>query len=100
MTATAWCSMTVRWWRSSARPEPLIEIAAEGPAALARIAWHLGNRHTEIEVAGDRLRMRRDHVLEEMLVGLGARLTVIEAPFEPERGAYDHRHGDPGDFHV
>jgi urease accessory protein len=83
-----------------ARPEPLIEIAAESPAALARFAWHLGNRHTEVEVAGDRLRMRRDHVLEEMLAGLGARLTAIEAPFEPERGAYDHRHIDDGDFHV
>ncbi len=83
-----------------ARAEPLIEIAAESPAALARVAWHLGNRHTEVEVAGDRLRMRRDHVLEEMLTGLGARLTVIEAPFEPERGAYDHRHVDNGDLHV
>ena len=84
----------------AARTEPLIEIAAENAAALARLAWHLGNRHTEIEIAGDRLRIRRDHVLEEMLLGLGARLTPIDAPFEPERGAYEHRHGDGGDFHV
>ncbi len=49
---------------------------------------------------GDRLRMRRDHVLEAMLLGLGARLTPIEAPFEPERGAYAHGHGDDGEFHV
>jgi len=83
-----------------ARPEPLVEIAAgdaEG-AALARLAWHLGNRHTELQIVGDRLRMRRDHVLEEMLAGLGARLTPIEAPFEPERGAYEHGHGDGRGF--
>ncbi len=78
----------------AAKSEPLVEIAAASAAALARLAWHLGNRHAEIEIAGDRLRMRRDHVLEEMLAGLGARLTPIEAPFEPERGAYDDGHGD------
>jgi urease accessory protein len=80
-----------------AKPEPLVEIAAagnaEGAAALARLAWHLGNRHTELQIVGDKLRMRRDHVLEEMLVGLRASVTPIEAPFEPERGAYGHGHG-------
>jgi urease accessory protein len=80
-----------------ARPEPLVEIAADDPAALARLAWHLGNRHTELQIVGNRLRMRRDHVLEDMLIGLGARLTMIEAPFEPERGAYEHGHDG---FHV
>jgi urease accessory protein len=75
------------------RPEPLLEIAAGSAHALARIAWHIGNRHTDVQVVGDRLRIRRDHVLEEMLRGLGARLTPIEAPFEPEAGAYAHRHG-------
>jgi urease accessory protein len=83
-----------------ARPEPLVEIAAagaaEGTAIMARLAWHLGNRHTEVEIVGDKLRMRRDHVLEEMLIGLGAVLTPIEAPFEPECGAYGHRHGEGG----
>jgi urease accessory protein len=83
-----------------ARPEPLVEIGAENAAALARLAWHLGNRHAEIEIAGDRLRMRRDHVLEEMLSRLGARLAAVEAPFEPERGAYDDPHGDGAAFHV
>jgi urease accessory protein len=80
-----------------ARPEPLVEIATDDPAALARLAWHLGNRHTELQVVGERLRIRRDHVLEGMLIGLGARLTMIEAPFEPERGAYEHGHDG---FHV
>jgi urease accessory protein len=79
-----------------ARPEPLVEIAAADPAAQARLAWHLGNRHTELQVVGGRLRMRRDHVLEEMLRGLGAQLTAIVAPFEPERGAYEHGHDNGG----
>jgi urease accessory protein len=83
-----------------ARPEPLMEIAAQRPAEqtaiMARLAWHLGNRHTEVEIVGDKLRIRRDHVLEEMLIGLGAVLTPIEAPFEPERGAYRHGHGEGG----
>jgi urease accessory protein len=89
-----------------AKPEPLVEIAAAvdvsdgtadgGAAALAHLAWHLGNRHTEVEIIGDKLRMRRDHVLEEMLLGLGAVVTPIEAPFEPERGAYQHGHSNGG----
>ena len=83
----------------TAKPEPLVEVTAgagDGAADLMRLAWHLGNRHTEVEIIGDKLRLRRDHVLEEMLAGLGAVLTVIEAPFEPERGAYQHGHGDGG----
>jgi urease accessory protein len=84
----------------AAKPEPLVEITAagtfDGTAALARLAWHLGNRHTEVQIIGGRLRMRRDHVLEEMLAGLGAVVTPIEAPFEPERGAYRYEHGEGG----
>ena len=80
-----------------AKPEPVVEIAAADAAALARLAWHLGNRHTELEILHDRLRMRRDHVLEEMLAGLGARLSFAHAPFEPERGAYAHADGRAGD---
>lgn len=79
------------------QPEPLIEIAAADADALARLAWHLGNRHTEVQVVGGKLRIRRDHVLEEMLRGLGARLTPVEAPFDPESGAYAH---GPGDDHA
>jgi urease accessory protein len=79
-----------------AKPEPLVEIAAQDAAAFARLAWHLGNRHTEVQVVGGRLRMRRDRVLEDMLAGLDAQLTPIEAPFDPERGAYPHDHDDGG----
>jgi urease accessory protein len=78
--------------RVDGKAEPLCEIAAAGRADLARIAWHIGNRHCEMQVVGDRLRIRRDHVMEAMLIGLGARLTHIEAPFEPESGAYEARH--------
>src|SRR5580658_1450575 len=78
------------------RPEPLVEIAAADAHALARLAWHIGNRHVDVEMVGDRLRIRRDHVIEEMLRGLGARLAAVEAPFHPERGAYDHGHDHAG----
>ena len=74
------------------RPEPLVEIAAASAHDLARLAWHLGNRHTDVQVIGERLRIRRDHVLEDMLRRLGAQLSPIDAPFDPERGAYEHGH--------
>ena len=68
------------------QPEPLVAIVAGRPTDLVRLAWHLGNRHTDIQVADDGLRIRRDHVLEEMLRGLGASLTPLDAPFDPEAG--------------
>ena len=74
------------------QPEPLVEIAAADVYGLARLAWHIGNRHVDVQLVGDRLRIRRDHVIEDMLRGLGARLAMIEAPFDPEHGAY-HAHG-------
>ena len=79
------------------RPEPLVEISAANARELARLAWHIGNRHTDVQIVGDRLRIRRDHVLEDMLRGLGATLAFIEAPFDPEPGAYVH---DDGSGHV
>jgi urease accessory protein len=82
--------------RVAGKPEPLVEIAAATPRDLARLAWHIGNRHTDMQVIGDTLRIRRDHVLEDMLRGLGAQLTPVEAPFDPEHGAYGHRHHDHG----
>jgi urease accessory protein len=80
--------------RVAGKPEPLIEIAAASPHELARLAWHIGNRHVDVQIVGERLRIRRDHVLEDMLRGLGARLNPIQAPFDPEPGAYGphHRH--------
>ena len=76
-------------------PESLAEIAASSPREFVRLAWHLGNRHTDVEIAGDRIRIRRDHVLEEMLRGLGATVTCIEAPFDPQGTVpHGHQHGE------
>ena len=84
-----------------AAPEDLLEARCANPQALARAAYHLGNRHVAVEVgedaAGGWLRIQADHVLEAMLVGLGATVTALRAPFEPEAGAYAHGHPHPGD---
>jgi urease accessory protein len=71
-----------------AAPEPLAEIRGADPQHLVRLAWHLGNRHLPTQVMPRGLRVRRDHVIEAMLKGLGARVIEIEAPFDPEGGAY------------
>ena len=71
-----------------AEPEPLAEIRAADPLALTRIAWHLGNRHLLTEMLPKALRIRRDPVIEAMAEGLGARVIALEAPFNPEGGAY------------
>ncbi|HZD90173.1 MAG TPA: urease accessory protein UreE [Pseudolabrys sp.] len=77
--------------------EDLVEIAAGSARDAVRLAWHLGNRHTDVQVIGGKLRIRRDHVLEEMLRGLGAELTPLAAPFDPEAGAgQEHGGGDGG----
>jgi len=83
--------------RVAAKPESLIEISAASASELARLAWHIGNRHIDVEVVGDKLRIRRDHVLEEMLRRLGAALAPVEAPFDPEHGAYEHHRHDHGE---
>jgi urease accessory protein len=77
--------------RVRAAPEPVFEIEAGHHADLLRIAWHLGNRHLPLQVAGGRLRIRADHVIAEMVARLGGRITRVEAPFDPETGAY-HEH--------
>ena len=71
-----------------AAPEPVLEIEAADPTSLLRIAWHLGNRHLPLQVVGERLRIREDHVIAEMVTGLGGRTSRLEAPFDPEIGAY------------
>ena len=75
-----------------AAPEPLVEIRGSDSSHLVRLAWHLGNRHLPTQITGKGLRIRRDHVIEEMLKGLGARVIEIEAPFDPEGGAYAGGH--------
>ena len=77
--------------------EDLVEVRGH----LARLAWHIGNRHTPCQVGRDHLAIRRDHVIEAMLAHLGAELTPVTGPFRPEGGAYGtgrtmgHDHGHP-----
>jgi urease accessory protein len=91
-------------------PEPLVEIRGNDLTHLARLAWHLGDRHVPVQVLSNRLRMRRDPALETLMKKLDARLTPIEAPFDPEGGAYaartahdhhtrDHHHDHHGHDH-
>jgi urease accessory protein len=85
-----------------AAPEALLEIRGTDPLHLARLAWHIGNRHVPAQLLARSLRIRRDHVIAEMAVQLGARVIEIEAPFEPEGGAYTvapHHHQHNGHDH-
>ncbi len=87
-----------------AQPEPLLDIHAHDAAALVRIAWHLGNRHLPVQLLGAHLRIRRDHVIADMVRALGGYVADIEAPFDPEGGAYvgshAHAHDDDEDGHA
>ena len=73
-------------------PEDLLEARCADAFALARAAYHLGNRHVAVQVGEGWLRIQADHVLETMLTGLGAQVQALSAPFEPEAGAYAHGH--------
>jgi urease accessory protein len=79
-----------------AQPEKVLHVLCATANGLTRAAYHLGNRHVPVQVGDGWLRIAEDHVLEEMLKGLGASVIAIEAPFEPEAGAYGshHRHGN------
>lgn len=85
-----------------AAPEAVLEAVSGEPLLLTRAAYHLGNRHVAVEMKPGRLRFGADHVLGEMVRGLGLKVTEIEAPFEPESGAYGsgghvHPHGHSAD---
>jgi urease accessory protein len=93
-----------------AEAEELLEVRGRDPLHLMRLAWHLGNRHLETEIGPKWLRIRRDHVIADMLEGLGAKVTNIAGPFQPEGGAYaahapgshgheGHSHGHHGHGH-
>ncbi|MDO9710352.1 urease accessory protein UreE [Paracraurococcus lichenis] len=82
-----------------AAPEPLVEVRAATPGHLLRLAWHLGNRHLPTEIQPDRLLIRDDHVIAAMLQGLGAELRKVDAPFNPEGGAYGEHNRQPGHRH-
>jgi urease accessory protein len=80
-----------------AAPERLLEISCADERALARIAWHLGNRHLATEIGDRLLHIREDHVIADMARGLGAEVRLVERAFNPEGGAYGqgavHGHG-------
>lgn len=80
-----------------AAPERLLEIACADERALARIAWHLGNRHLTAEIGARHIYIRDDHVIADMARGLGAEVRPVQRPFNPEGGAYGqgpaHGHG-------
>ena len=95
-----------------AAAEPLLEITCTNPVHLARVAWHLGNRHLPTEIDGNRILIREDHVIADMVRGLGADVRHVDAPFTPEGGAYaggghhhnhehddDQPHGNDGHHH-
>ncbi len=82
-----------------AADQPVLLVTADTPRNLMRAAYHLGNRHVPLQVGDGWLRLEQDHVLQDMLLGLGMTVTGELAPFEPEAGAYGggHRHGHDDD---
>jgi len=99
------------WLEITAAGESLIEVRHEDRHQLLRLAWHLGNRHLPTEISEDALRIRPDHVIEEMLRGFGASLEKVKEAFQPEGGTYratttlnhshhhdDHDHHDHNDY--
>jgi len=82
--------------RVVAQPERVLHITCDSPAALVRVAYHLGNRHVPLQAGDDWLRIADDYVLKYMVEGLGASVLQMEAPFEPEAGAYGGHHHQDG----
>lgn len=92
-----------------AKPEVLYEVVPSSPRHLVALAWQLGNRHLAAEITDAHIRIRHDPVIKTMLEGLGARVVEVEAPFNPEAGAYsgghnhshasDHEHDHQGHLH-
>jgi urease accessory protein len=85
-------------------PELLAEIKPKDAHHAMQIVWHLGNQHAPVQFTESKIRIRRDHAIEDMLKGLGAKIIWIEAPFDPEGGAYakaphGHEQGHEHDHH-
>lgn len=89
-----------RYVEIMAGEEYLYEVRGRDPKHLMQLAWHIGNRHAKAQIEnewegiGDRILILRDHVLRDMLIGLGATVTEISEPFSPMDGAYAHDHGN------
>jgi len=89
------------WLAITAASESLVEVRHKDRHQLMRLGWHLGNRHFPTEIRQNALRIRPDHVMEEMLQGFGAELIRVRAAFQPEGGAYGgtHSHDHPHHQH-
>lgn len=95
--------------RIIAAEETVSSVRCDDPLLLARACYHLGNRHIPLQINETELRFQHDHVLDEMVRGLGLEVTTEQAPFEPEAGAYsggghhhhgaDHEHSHSNDHH-
>lgn len=83
-----------RWIGIVAADEPVYEIRGRDPAHIARLAWHIGNRHLPAQIEKSRILINRDRIIRDMLLGLGATVTETVEHFSPEHGAYEHGHGD------
>jgi urease accessory protein len=83
-----------------AAPEDLLEIRGRDARHLLSLAWQIGNRHLAAQILPDRILIRRDHVIRDMLEGLGATVADVSAPFDPEGGAYGDAHGAHGHGHA
>jgi urease accessory protein len=85
-----------------AAPERLLEIRAPDDHALKRLIWHIGNRHIPAEIGGEAVWIAYDHVLAEMVRGLGGSAEIVQRPFRPEGGAYagGHGHAHGHDHHA
>jgi len=92
-----------RWLEIRAAAEFVVEVRHSQPNQLVRLAWHLGNRHLPTEIRNRALRIRPDQVIEDMLHGFGADLVKVQAPFQPEGGAYgshSHHNGHKDGGHL
>ena len=83
-----------------AKAQPVLQVRSPEPLILLRAAYHLGNRHTPVQVRADALLLEHDPVLRDMLLLLGAEVSELDAPFDPEAGAYGggHKHGHDATF--
>lgn len=79
--------------------ERLVKITTDDPLVLLNLAWHIGNRHVPAEITRDAIHIGYDHVMIDMLRGLGARVEIEERPFRPLGGAYHHGHNQHGHDH-
>jgi len=83
-----------------AAPEDLLDIRGRDARHLLALAWQIGNRHLAAQILPDRILIRRDHVIRDMLEGLGGTVADVSAPFDPEGGAYGDAHGAHGHGHA